>query len=54
MDAEKFHKNKQKEVLTLCRELKSVYGDDWKYYCSVMFPESWSYLKLIKQIKLKK
>lgn len=51
MDAEKFHNKKQKEVLTLCRELKSVYKKDWPYIMEVMFPDSFSYLKLINKIK---
>lgn len=51
MDAKKFHEKKKREVLSLCRELKATYGDDWVFVCPVLFPESWSYLKLIKKIK---
>ena len=51
MDGETFHKQKKKEVLTLCRELKTAYGADWPFVCQVMFPESFSYLKLINKTK---
>ena len=51
MDGETFHKQKRKEVLTLCKELKSVYGDDWVFVMPVMFPDSFSYLKLINKTK---
>lgn len=51
MDGKKFHEKKRKEVLSLCRELKATYGNDWVFVCPVLFPESWNYLKLIKKIK---
>ena len=51
MDGETFHKKKQKEVLTLCKELKSAYKKDWPYVMEIMFPESFSYLKLINKTK---
>lgn len=51
MDEEKFHQQKRKEVLTLCKELKSAYGADWPFVCQVMFPDSFSYLKLINKTK---
>lgn len=51
MDGQTFHKQKKKEVLTLCRELKTAYKKDWPYVMEVMFPESFSYLKLINKTK---
>lgn len=51
MDGELFHKQKRKEVLSLCRELKSTYKKDWPYVMEVMFPDSFSYLKLINKTK---
>lgn len=54
MDGKKFHEKKRKQVLTLCKDLKANYGNEWPYYCSVLFPDSWEYLKLIKKINVKK
>lgn len=51
MDGISYHKQKRKEVLTLCRELKTAYKKDWPYVMEVMFPESFSYLKLINKTK---
>lgn len=54
MDGESFHKQKKKEVLELCKELKTAYGSDWIFVMPVLFPDSFSYLKLINKIKQNK
>lgn len=51
MDGIEFHKQKQKEVLTTCRELKSTYGDDWKFVMPILYPDQFTYLKTIKNLK---
>ena len=51
MDEIQFHKQKRKEVLTLCKELKSAYGSDWPFCMEVLFPESFTYLKQINKTK---
>lgn len=51
MDGETYHKQKRKEVLTLCKELKSAYGSDWPFCMEVLFPESFTYLKRINKTK---
>lgn len=53
MDGKKYHEKKRKQVLTLCRDLKSTYGEDWKYIMPVLFPDSFTYLKQIKRLKEK-
>ena len=50
MDGITYHKQKRKEVLTLCKELKTTYGSDWVFVMPVLFPDSWTYLKQIKRI----
>ena len=46
MDEQKTQK--RKEVLSLCKELKSAYKKDWPYVMEVMFPNQFTYLKTIK------
>lgn len=51
MDGELFHKQKRKEVLTLCKELKTAYGSDWVFVMPVLFPDQFTYLKQINKTK---
>ena len=51
MNEELFHKQKRKEVLSLCKELKSAYGSDWVFVMPVLFPDQFTYLKQINKIK---
>lgn len=51
MDGKLFHKQKRKEVLSLCKELKTAYGSDWVFVMPVLFPDQFTYLKLINKIK---
>lgn len=51
MNGELFHKQKRKEVLSLCKELKSTYGSDWVFVMPVMFPDQFTYLKQINKTK---
>ena len=51
MDGIEFHKQRRKQVLAACKEMKSIYGDDWKFVMPILYPDEFTYLKIIKNLK---
>lgn len=51
MDGIEFHKQRQKQVLAACKEMKSTYGDDWRFVMPILYPDEFTYLKTIKNLK---
>lgn len=51
MDGIEFHKQRQKQVLAVCKEMKSIYGDDWKFVMPILYPDEFTYLKIMKNLK---
>ena len=53
MDGKFYHQQMKKEVLGLCKELKTSFKSDWPIVMEVMFPDKWTWLKQYRLLRKK-